>query len=249
VCELLVATFETPRPFRVLAPIASCLEELGVAGFGWGVAWLDDQAREVRAMKGVGRFREEGRRRAALPTTTSRRFVVHLRRPARLSTTQLADTQPFVDEGRSAWCHDGLFARAEELRPAFVDRLRGQADSEVGWQYFLDRSAEGADAVDALRSVDDALAGRVNLAYLGRDGEMAIYSRNDANRFWRFSLDGGRMAATGLYSSDNSLFDFVVPRATDRELVPPGRAMRMAAPDVPVEKPRRSTRARDTQAA
>lgn len=236
-CELLVAAFETPHAFRVLAPVAAGLEELGVAGFGWGVAWLDDEAGAVRAMKGLGRFREEGRRRAALPTTTSRRFVVHLRRPAKLSTTQLSDTQPFLDGENSAWCHCGFFARAEELRPGFAGRLQGQADSEVGWQFFLDRMAEQSDSLDALRAVDDAFGGRVNLAYLGRDGELAIFSRNDADNFWRFSLDGGEMAATGLHSSDNSLFDFVVPRATHRELVLPGQAVRLAARDVPTRKP------------
>lgn len=236
-CELLVAAFETPRPFRVLSPIATGLEELGVAGFGWGVAWLDEPAGAVRSTKGLGRFREEGQRMATLLTTASRRFLVHLRRPSQLSTIQLADTQPFLDGERSAWCHNGFLERAEEFRARYAGRLHGRADSEVGWQYFLDRVAQGAAPVEALRAVDEEFGGKVNLAYLGSDGELSIYSRNDTNRFWRFSLEGGEMAATDLHSSDSSVFDFVMPRATDRELLEPGSALRLAGPDAPDREP------------
>jgi hypothetical protein len=241
VCELLVAAFETPRPFRVLAPVAAGLEELGVAGFGWGVAWLDGPAGAVRGLKGLGRFRDEGRSKSSLLDTTSRRFVVHLRRPSQLSTVQMADTQPFLDGEKSAWCHNGFLERAEELRPQFAGRLLGRADSEVGWQYFRDRLAEGQKPLGALRAVDDAFGGKVNLAYLGADGELSIYSRNDTNRFWRFSLDGGEMAATDLHSSDSSVFDFVMPRATDRELLGPGTALTLAGPDAPDREPAQGT--------
>jgi predicted glutamine amidotransferase len=243
VCELLVAAFETARPFRDVAPLAAGLEELGVAGFGWGVAWLDEPAGAVRAVKGLGRFRDEGRRKVALLTQTSRRFLVHLRRPSQLSTIQMPDTQPFLDGDRSAWCHNGFLARSEEMRPQFAGRLRGRADSEVGWQYFLDRTAEGIDALDALRGVDDAFGGKVNLAYLGRDGDLSIYSRNDTNRFWRFSLDGGEMAATDLHSADSSVFDLVMPRATDRAVIVPGSAVRLAGPRTPDTEPAQGTHA------
>jgi predicted glutamine amidotransferase len=243
VCELLVAAFETPRPFRALAPVAAGLEELGVAGFGWGVAWLDEPVGEVRALKGLGQFREEGRRKTALLTQESRRFVVHLRRPSQLSTVQMADTQPFLDGTRSAWSHNGFLARAEELRPTFAGRLEGRADSEVGWQYFLDRRSEGVDVLDALRAVDDTFGGNVNLAYLGDDGELSLFSRNQTNRFWRFTLDEGEMAATDLHSSDSSLFDFVVPRASNRELLAPGTAVRLAGPAAPDREPAHGTQA------
>lgn len=242
-CELLVAAFDTPQPFRSLAPVASSLEELGVAGFGWGAAWLDEEAGAVRAVKGLGRFREEGRRKAVLLTATSRRFVVHLRRPSQLSTIQYPDTQPFCDGEKSAFCHNGFFDRSEELRPNFEGRLQGRADSEVGWQFFLDRITAGDRPVDALEAVDDALGGNVNLAYLGNDGELSVFSRNATNCFWRFNLDGGEMAATGIHSADSSLFDFVVPRATDRELLAPGTAVRLAGPLTPSGEPAEGTQA------
>jgi hypothetical protein len=156
----------------------------------------------------------------------------------------MADTQPFLDGKSGAWCHNGFLARSEELRAQFAGRLHGRADSEVGWQFFLDRMTEGAEPLDALRAVDDAFGGKVNLAYLGLDGDLCIYTRNDTNRFWRFRFDGGEMAATDLHSSDSSLFDLVVPRATDRELLGPGSAVRLAGPDAPQQH-----RARGSQVA
>jgi len=235
-CELLVATFDEPHPFATVAPVAASLEQLGVAGFGWGVAWLDEADRDgptVRVMRGLGRYREEGHRNDALTAQESRRFVVHLRRPNQLSTVQMADTQPFLDDSYGAWAHNGFLERAEKLRSQFTGRLRGRADSEVGWQFFLDRMRDGLDPLDALRAVDDAFGGKVNLAYLGSDGDLCVYSRNETNRMWTFRLDDGDFAATDLHSADSSLFDLVVPRATDGELVQPGTARRLSDPLFP----------------
>lgn len=228
-CELLVAAFDEPRPFGYLAPIVSGLEQLGLGGFGWGVAWVDEQG-SVQGIRGLGRYRDEGQRNDALLTQDARRFVVHLRRPSRLSTVQMSDTQPFFDDGRGAWCHNGFLERAEELRTQFEGRLHGRADSEVGWQFFLDRVAAGASTLDALRAVDDTFGGKVNLAHLAADGTLSVYSRNETNRMWQFRLDGGDLAATDLHSDDSSLFDLVVPRATDRVLVEPGSAIEVAGP-------------------
>lgn len=239
-CEMLVAAFEEPRPFSDVAPLASGLEQLGVAGFGWGVAWLDEDAgsaRAVRVQRGLGTYRDEGHRSHALMGQTSRRFMVHLRRPSQLSTVQMPDTQPFLDGDRSAWCHNGYLDRAEELRGRFAGRLAGRADSEVGWQFFLERLRGGERALDALRAVDEAFGGKVNLAYLSAEGELSVYSRNETNRMWTFRLDDGVMAATDLHSADSSLFDLVVPRATERRLVEPGTACLLAAPIGQVQAP------------
>jgi predicted glutamine amidotransferase len=230
VCELLVAAYDVPRPFHQVAPIVVRLERLGLGGFGWGVAWLDDGAETVRTARGLHRFADEAREEPGLATRTSRRFMVHLRRPSRLSTIQLADTQPFLADGRVAWCHNGFLERAEDARATFDGRLHGQADSEVGWQFFLDRLSEGLDPRAALRSVDDAFGGRVNLAYLGADGELSVYARNDTNRLWRYTLDGGTVVSTSLHSDDASLFDLVVPRASGRERLDLGAALRIGEP-------------------
>jgi hypothetical protein len=234
VCELLIAAFDVPRSFRQIAPIAVRLEELGLAGFGWGLAWIDEESHAVRGVRGLHRFADEV---GTLSTRASRRFLVHLRGPSRLSTVQLPDTQPFFDGDRSAWCHNGYFERSEELRAHFAGRLHGQADSEVGWQLFLDQDG---DPLTALANVDASLGGQANLAYLGAEGDLCVYARNKSNRMWRFTLDAGSLVTTSLHSADGSLFDLVVPRATERERLELGTAVRIAGP---LAAPGRSTAA------
>src|SRR5262249_34907182 len=150
------------------------------------------------------------------------RYLVHLRRPNKLSTVQYADTQPFSRDGEFAFCHNGFLNRAEQLRATYADRLQGGADSEVGWCFFQDRVDEGVAPLDALRETDETFTGKVNLGYLDRDGTLAVYSDNVANAMWRFTLDGADMASTGLHSDDDSVFRLVCPQAEDRRLVPSG---------------------------
>ncbi len=228
-CELVAAASLEPRPFGDLAEEVAKVEHYGVASFGWGVAWLDDEAGVVRRSRGLGRFEEEALADRSLLENMSSRFLVHLRRPSRLSTLQLADTQPFADDERLAWCHNGFLDRAEELRPAYAARLSGAADSEVGWQFFLDRIAEGVEVPSALRAVDDAFGGRVNLGYLGADGELSLYSRNDTNGMWRFASDEVSYVVTELHSDDASLFKLVFPRARDRVRFEPGSGFTLAS--------------------
>lgn len=228
-CELVVAAYDSPRPFADLADVAAGLERYGEAGFGWGVAWLDDRAKRVEARRGLGRFTDEAHGDGSLLAVRSRRFLVHLRRPTRLSTIQMADTQPFLDEGRSAWCHNGYLERAEAHRAEYDDVLEGRADSEIGWRYFLERVA--ATTVEAaLEEVDIRFGGRVNLAYLDADGLLSVYSRNDTNRMWRYRLEEGSLASTDLHSDDNSLFDLVVPGASDRTRIWAGESWRLGEP-------------------
>ncbi|MGH9303605.1 MAG: class II glutamine amidotransferase [Acidimicrobiales bacterium] len=215
-CEMLAAWFPEAHPFAELASSAASLEEYGLGGFGWGVAWLDPSG-SVVGRRGLGRYRDEGPSDNVLSKVASTRFLVHLRRPSRLSTVQMADTQPFLDDSRSAFCHNGFLERAEEMRHLYQGRLHGRADSEVGWQFFLDRRAAGAESGAALRAVDEAFGGNVNLGFLGADGELALYGHNPTNFMWRFRLGSGLLAATSLHSDDDSLFELVFPGATGRE--------------------------------
>jgi len=71
------------------------------------------------------------------------RILVHLRRPSKLSTIGLADTQPFDDPaGRYAFSHNGDFERHTDLRAGFRadGRIHGRADTEVGARW-LDEAA------------------------------------------------------------------------------------------------------------
>jgi len=225
---MLAVAWDEPHPFTELHEFVSTLEIYGLAGFGWGVSWLaDGKTREVR---GLGRYVDEGYvdgglRRDELGAASSHRFLVHLRRPNKLSTVQLADTQPFLHDGDYAFCHNGFLDRAEKFRPTYASRLAGAADSEVGWVFLQDRLAAGAAPTEALHEVDETFGGKVNLGYLGADGELAVYSRNVSNAMWTFDMLGARMATTGIHSDDDSIFRLVFPAATNPALVPSGTSV------------------------
>ena len=142
----------------------------------------------------------------------STRFLVHLRRPNKLSTVQYADTQPFTRDGEFAFCHNGFLDRAESLRASYADQLQGGADSEVGWCFFQSRIDEGVAPVDALREVDKTFQGKVNLGYLDRAGTLASIPTTPANPMWRFRPRCD-MVSTGIHSDDDSLFTLVFPKA------------------------------------
>lgn len=219
-CEILAVAWPEPRPFAELVAPTAELERLGLGSFGWGVAWL--AGGEVQRVRGLGRFTEEAAADPELAVARSERFLVHLRRPSRLSTVALPDTQPFLLPAHHAWCHNGYLNRADELRDRWAGRLEGRADSEVGWLHFRDRLDAGDSPEQALRSVDETFGGHVNLGYLGLDGTLAVYSHNASNHFWRFRLGDGEAASTALHSDDESVFTWVFPEARDRERIPAG---------------------------
>jgi predicted glutamine amidotransferase len=228
VCELLAVAWERPVPFSGLADRVCRLERWGIGGFGWGAAWTTGDG-HVRVERGLGRFQDEALGREELLRTTSTRFLVHLRRPNRLSTVQLADTQPFPEGDAHAFCHNGFLERAESLRPRFAGRLGGAADSEVGWAFLREQLAAGVSPADGLREVDETLGGTLNLGYLDHTGSLMVYARNSNNAMWQFGLrDGdisGNVVSTALHSADETLFDVVFPDATDRRLLPSGTSV------------------------
>lgn len=223
-CEILAVAAKEKISFDSILPWASELERLGVAGFGWGVAWLD--AARVCRYRDSGRLADDADGVAGLASVRSSRFLVHLRRPSRLSTLATADTQPFLDsvdeergEGRVAFCHNGYLERHAELRPRFRGRLRGRADSEVGFQLLLDRLAAGDDPAGALSAVHERLGGAANLGLLDAGDGLLVYSSHPENPFWRFDVGGMAVAATGLHSDDDSLFELLFEDATGRRRI------------------------------
>jgi glutamine phosphoribosylpyrophosphate amidotransferase len=223
-CEQFVA--RAAEPFRVdeLWPFTEHLERYGIAGFGWGAAWLAaggpdgalESHRDVRA------FRDDPAREVIGRTETTS-LLVHLRRPSRLSTIGLADTQPFDDPaGRYAFSHNGDFERHADLRARFraEGRIHGRADTEVGARW-LEDAWDSADSVpNLLETLHDTFGGLANLAILARNGDAWHYAGNRDNPVFTFQLGRIAVAATGLYSLDRSLFRFVAPGATGRRLVP-----------------------------
>jgi predicted glutamine amidotransferase len=219
VCEVLAVAWEEPQRFDRVLPWASDLERLGVAGFGWGVAWLHDDG-TVRGYRRPTSLRDDAEGRDRLAGVTSNRFLVHLRRPSRLSTVQMADTQPFLaEDGGFAFCHNGMLERHEDHRDRLGASLSGKADSEIGFRMVEEALAAGAMPADSLADVYQRLGGRANFGYLDAGGTLAVYAANATNHMWTFELDRARVASTALHSDDRSVFGMLFDRAEDAELI------------------------------
>ena len=226
-CEILAVHWPSARPFRDVMPWAEKIEHYGFGRFGWGVAWLDDG--RVGSHRFPGSLREDPELDRGLLDVRSTRFLVHFRRPNKLSTVQLADTHPFVDDARRfAFCHNGTFAREPDYRPRYESRLAGKADSEVGFRMLEDLLAEGRRPADALSELYELLGGRANIGLLAADGELLVFNAYPQNRMFRFRTAGAEVAATELHSADDSLFTLVFPEATDRQAVRDAEAVATA---------------------
>lgn len=220
-CEHFVARAREPFRIDELWEFTERLERFGVAGFGWGAAWVDGDG-PIHSHRSVGAFRDDphqgdvGRHEA-----TS--LLVHLRRPSRLSTIGPADTQPFDDPaGRYSFSHNGdlLLHRDWRARYRAEGRIRGRADTEVGARWLEDEWHDGEPVPHLLGALHDTFGGEANLAVVTASGDVHHYAGNRENPVFTFRLGRLGIAATGIYSLDRSLFRFVAPGATDRRLVP-----------------------------
>jgi len=217
-CEILAVRWPEPTPFGSVLPWAEKIEYYGLANFGWGVAWLE--AGKIKRYRNEGRLSEDRAAARELADVASTHYLVHFRRPNRLSTVQLADTQPFLAKGgRFAFCHNGSFTREPEFRRQFEGLLEGKADSEVGFRLFEQILDTGVGPDQALARIHQQLHGSANLGYLGSDGELVVFNAYPTNRFHRFRVNGAEVAATELHSPDDSLFELVFPTATEREVI------------------------------
>lgn len=219
-CEQYVAV--SPEAFRIaeLWPLTERLERFGLAGFGWGATWLDAEG-GLRSHRDTRAFRDDPARET-VGNATTRALLVHLRRPSKFSTIDLEDTQPFDDPaGRYAFSHNGDLANYTALRKSYREagRIKGKADTEVGARW-LEDAWTGNGAVPAtLQRLHETFGGHANLAVLTRAGEAHHYAGNDENPVFTFDLGDIRIASTGMYSLDRSVFKYVVPDATNRKLV------------------------------
>ncbi|HET9851976.1 MAG TPA: hypothetical protein VFP56_05660 [Candidatus Limnocylindrales bacterium] len=228
-CEQYVAVASEPFRIADLWPMTERLERFGLAGFGWGATWLGTDG-ELHSHRDIRAFRDdEGRERVGGEVT--RALLVHLRRPSKFSTIGIPDTQPFDDPaGRYAFSHNGDLANDGAYRQRYREagRIHGKADSEVAARWLEDEWPSAAAATpaapDALRQLHDTFGGHANLAVLTRDGTAHHYAGNDENPVFTFDLPVGsaqaRLACTGMYSLDRSVFRYVVPEAANRRLVP-----------------------------
>jgi glutamine phosphoribosylpyrophosphate amidotransferase len=229
VCEHYVA--RSAEPFRIdeLWPFTGRLEHFGMAGFGWGAAWLTAGG-TLQTYRDVRSFADDpGAATVGADESTS--VLVHLRRPSKLSTLQLADTQPFDDPaGRFAFSHNGDLQQIADARARYraQGRIHGRADTEVGARWLEDVWDDCPSAAAALRELHRTFPGKSNLATIARDGSVAHYAGNEENPVFSFRLGRIGVVSTALYSIDRSLFQLVAPGATDRRLVRPGVAVELA---------------------
>lgn len=219
-CEHFVA--RSAEPFRIdeLWEMTGRLERYGLAGFGWGAAWLTD-AGALGTYRDVRAFRDDPKRgEVGAQQTTA--VLVHLRRPSKLSTIGLPDTQPFLDPaGRFALSHNGDLERYRSWRDLYrtAGRIEGNADSEAGARWLEDQWRDGEPVAHLLGALHDTFGGDANLAVLDRSGGAHMYAGNAQNPVFSYRLGKIDVVSTGIYSLDRSLFTYVVPAAKDRRLV------------------------------
>jgi len=220
-CEHFVA--RATKPFRIdeLWPFTERLEQFGIAAFGWGAAWVAQDGR-LQSHRDIRAFRDDPTREAVGRNETTS-LLVHLRRPSKLSTIGIADTQPFDEPGgRYSLGHNGDFLLGRDWRRRYRDqgRLHGRADTEVGARWLEDEWRADEPVPRLLGQLHRTFGGQANLAVLTADGGVHHYAGNPENPVFTFRLGGIGFASTGIYSLDRSLFRFVAPAATDRRLVP-----------------------------
>jgi glutamine phosphoribosylpyrophosphate amidotransferase len=222
-CEHFIA--RSAEPFRLdeLWSFTERLERFGLAGFGWGAAWLGGDGR-LASYRDIRAFRDDpGREPVGSAETTV--ALVHLRRPSRLSTLTLADTQPFDDPaGRFVFSHNGDLRDYRRLRTGYraQGRIHGRADSEVGQRWLEDTWHDGQPVARLLCSLHERFGGQANLAVLAADGTPHHYAGNGENPVFSFRLGRIGIVSTGLYSLDRSIFRFAAAGATERRLVRAG---------------------------
>ncbi len=188
-CEHFVARATEPFRLDALWPFAERLERFGIAGFGWGAAWLTGDG-SLASYRDLRAFRDDPTR-VDIGATETTAALVHLRRPSRLSTLTVPDTQPFDDPaGRYAFSHNGDLRDYKGLRATYraQGRIHGRADTEVGARWLEDAWQAEGSVGQMLGALHDRFGGQANLAVLRRDGAPFHYAGNGENPVFSFRL-------------------------------------------------------------
>jgi hypothetical protein len=226
-CEQFVA--RAAEPFRIdeLWPFTERLERFGLAGFGWGAAWVRAD-RRLCSHRDLRAFRDDSDGAASVGREETTAVLIHLRRPSRLSTLQMPDAQPFDDPaGRFSFSHNGDLREWRPARKRYREqgRIYGRADTEVGARWLEDAWHGDTPPGKQLIGLHAAFGGQANLAVLTPDGTPTHYAGNTENPVFTFRLGPIGIASTGLYSLDRSLFRYAAAGATDRRLLRVGDAV------------------------
>ena len=220
-CEHFVARAAEPFRLDALWPFTERLERFGIAGFGWGAAWLRSDG-ALASYRDLRAFRDDPTR-VDIGANETTATLVHLRRPSRLSTLTVPDTQPFDDPaGRYAFSHNGDLRDYRGLRATYraQGRIHGRADTEVGARWLEDAWQPDGSVGQMLGALHDRFGGQANLAVLAA-GRRAIPLRGQRR-------EPGLLVPAGRHrlGLDRDLLarPLAVPArgagATDRRLVP-----------------------------
>ena len=226
-CEQFVARSAEPFRLDALWPFAERLERFGIAGFGWGAAWVGGDG-GLESYRDLRAFRDDPGR-DALGATETTAVLVHLRRPSKLSTLTLPDTQPFDDPTRRySFSHNGDLRDYRALRARYRadGRIRGRADTEVAARWLEDAWKPERPAT-TLTDLHERFGGQANLAVLDTAGTPYHYAGNTENPVFAFRLGDVGVVSTGIYSLDRSLFRLVAPGAAERRLVRVGSVVEL----------------------
>ena len=222
---MLAVRADEPFELSDVWPLVEGLERYGLAGYGWGAAWVRHDG-SLDAYRATTAFRDDARTdEIGRAETTS--ALVHLRRPSRFSWLGMADTQPFLEgAGRFAFAHNGELAHHRRFREAYraAGRIQGRGDSEVGMRWMEDAWVLERPAGDLLAALQEAMGGLANFAVLEPGGRATLHAGNSENPVFGFRLGGLRLLSTGVYSLDRSMFRLVARGARERRLVARGHA-------------------------
>jgi glutamine phosphoribosylpyrophosphate amidotransferase len=219
-CEHYIARATEPFRLDELWQFTERLERFGIAGFGWGAAWQTADGRLV-SYRDLRAFRDDPGR-GAIGATETTAALVHLRRPSKLSTLGMPDTQPFDDPaGRFSFSHNGDLRDIRTWRARYraEGRIHGRADTEVGARWLEDAWPTAAQPGLLLTALHETFGGQANLSVLAADGSACAYAGNTENPVFTFRLGRIGVASTGIYSIDRSVFRFAAPGARERRLV------------------------------
>ncbi|PSR34420.1 MAG: hypothetical protein C7B46_05760 [Sulfobacillus benefaciens] len=225
-CEMLALSSNQPLDMKQTLTWARLLEELGVASYGWGMAWVDETG--LHRYRSVLGLKYDQQALDVLGQVVTRRAFIHLRRPSLMSSQSHLNAQPYSDPNRTvAFAHNGFLSRHREYRSQFANQVKGTSDSEIGYLYWLAQLSLDKPFAESLVATHKALDGNANFMALAAHGTLAVYAGNQENPCYTFRIGAIHLSATSLHSMDDYLFDALFPQATDINTIPYGTAVEM----------------------
>lgn len=219
-CELLILKSEETIPIQFALSYAKLLDEFGLAGFSWGIAWKQEKD-DIHYYKSVDGIRHDKVAITGLNNIESKEYFVHLRRPSLMNSIAVYNAQPYVTDNKSiAFGHNGNFQHHNQYRPFFSEKLVGTSDSEVGFQYFLHEQMKGREPLEAIQATYEALSGKANMVVMRKQAPTIIFSGNVDNHLYSFQLGKIKCVSSSLHSHDDFVFRTIFPTATAIQPLP-----------------------------